>query len=147
MGGVSYLAAAVLCVSVTAGCGSVAGDSPEPRARGTQLEITVWPKGQGKSDPLTTTLSCNPAGGDVADPDAACTAIAAKGASLFEPTPAGLSCTELYGGPQEARVIGSVSGQAVDARFSRKDGCEIARWDAVASFVPVPEWDARAQQE
>ncbi len=145
MGGCSYLVAAVVCVSVT-GCGSVAGDSQEPQARGTQLEITVWPKGEGKSNPLTTALSCDPLGGDVADPDAACTAIAAKGASLFEPTPAGMSCAELYGGPQQARVTGSVSGQKVDARFSRSDGCEIARWDAVASFVPVPEWAALAQE-
>jgi len=140
MAGATHLAAAVLCLSV-AGCGSVAEDAPEPQARGTQLEITVWPKGEGKSNPLTTTLSCDPTSGDVTDPDAACAVVAAKGASLFEPTPAGRSCTELYGGPQEARVIGSVSGQDVDSRFGRKDGCEIARWDAVASFVPVPEWD------
>ena len=140
MVGASSLAAAFLCLWV-AGCGSVAEDTPGPQPPGTQLEITVWPKGEGNGNPLRTTLSCDPAGSDVSDPEAACAVIAAKGAAVFEPTPAGMACTELYGGPQEARVIGSVNGQDVDSRFSRKDGCEIARWDAIASFVPVPAWD------
>lgn len=144
MVGASYLAAAVLCLLV-AGCGSVAEDTPAP-PRGTQLEITVWPKGEGSGSPLRTTLSCDPASGDVADPEAGCAAIAAKGASLFEPTPAGRSCTELYGGPQEARVTGSVFGQGVNSRFSRTDGCEIARWDAITSLVPVPDWKPLEQQ-
>ncbi len=96
----------------------------------------MWPKGEGNGPPLTTTLTC----GDP-DPDAGCAVIAAKGASLFEPTPGDVACTELYGGPQEARVTGTVDGRAVDARFSRKDGCEIARWDAIASVVPVPDWN------
>ena len=136
MVGASYLTAAVfLCLSV-AGCGSAADDTPGSQSHETHLELTVWPNGEGNGPPLTTTLTC---GGT--EPAAGCAVIAAKGASLFEPTPGDVACTELYGGPQEARVTGTVDGRAVDARFSRKDGCEIARWDAIASVVPVPDWN------
>lgn len=136
MVGTSHLiAAVVLCLGV-AGCGSAADDTPGSQSPGTRLELTVWPKGEGNGPPRATTLTC-----DGPASDAGCAVIAAEGASLFEPTPGNMACTELYGGPQEARVTGSVDGRAVDARFSRKDGCEIARWDAIASFVPVPDWN------
>lgn len=145
MTGAPYLAAAALSLSV-AGCGGVAEDTPASKRGGVQLEITVWPEGEAKGNPDSTRLSCDPPEGDVPDPAAACALIAAKGAALFEPTPAGTPCTELYGGPQQARLTGSVLGQNVDSRFSRDNGCEIARWDAIALFVPVPEWDPLEQQ-
>ena len=96
--------------------------------------------------PGVASLSCDPASGDVPDPAAACAVLVAKGTSLFAPTPADTACAELYGGPQEARVTGSVFGQIVDSRFSRKDGCEIARWDAIELLAPVPEWEPLEQQ-
>ena len=141
--GASHLATAVLCL-VVAGCGSAAEETPGSQLSGAQLELTVWPEGEAKGNPQRTRLSCNPASGDVPDPAAACALIAVKGAALFEPTPADTACAELYGGPQEARITGSAFGQDVDSRFSRNDGCEIVRWDAIESFVPIPEWDPSA---
>ena len=135
VGASSLTAAVVLCLGV-AGCGAAADDSPGPQSRGTHLELTVWPNGEGHGPPLTTTVTC-----DGPQPAAGCAVIAAKGASLFEPTPGDMACAELYGGPQEAHVTGTSDGRPVDARFSRKDGCEIARWDAIASVVPVPDWN------
>jgi len=44
-------------------------------------------------------------------------------------------CTQIYGGPQTATVRGSWGGQAVDASFSRENGCEIARWDAATAVL------------
>jgi hypothetical protein len=43
--------------------------------------------------------------------------------------PADVACTEIYGGPATARVRGTLQGKPVDARFSRTNGCEIARWE------------------
>ena len=136
--GASHLATAVLLL-VVAGCGSAVEETPGSQPGGTQLEITVWPKGEAQGNPHTTRLSCDPASGDVPDPAAACALIAAKGAALFAPTPADTACTELYGGPEEARITGSAFGQNLDSRFSRNNGCEIARWDAIKSFVPFDE--------
>jgi hypothetical protein len=44
-------------------------------------------------------------------------------------------CTELYGGPQVALVVGSVQGRRVWARLQRRNGCEIARWSRVSPWL------------
>jgi hypothetical protein len=36
-----------------------------------------------------------------------------------------------------AVVEGLYRGETVDARFTRRDGCEIARWDKHAFLFPV----------
>ncbi|MGH2746255.1 MAG: hypothetical protein ACRDN8_27935 [Thermoleophilaceae bacterium] len=45
------------------------------------------------------------------------------------PVPRSTPCTSIYGGPALARVRGTIEGERVDERFSREDGCQIARWD------------------
>jgi hypothetical protein len=45
-------------------------------------------------------------------------------------------CTQIYGGPQEALVTGTFGGRRVWARFSRRNGCEIARWNRIAFLFP-----------
>jgi hypothetical protein len=44
-------------------------------------------------------------------------------------------CTLQYGGPQEATVTGTVDGSPVDTSFSRRDGCEIGRWNEVQNIL------------
>ena len=34
-------------------------------------------------------------------------------------------CTQIYGGPETARVTGTIDGEKVDRRFTRTNGCEI----------------------
>jgi hypothetical protein len=55
----------------------------------------------------------------------------------LEPLPADSICTQIYGGPQKARVRGRLDGRPVDARFSRVNGCEIHRWDQLRFLFPV----------
>lgn len=45
---------------------------------------------------------------------------------------ADMMCTQQYGGPQVAVVTGLFHGRTVHSRFSLTDGCEIARWRAMA---------------
>ena len=54
----------------------------------------------------------------------------------FAPTPLNIVCTQVYGGPQEALVTGRFRGNPVSARFSRKDGCAIVRWNRVRFLFP-----------
>lgn len=70
------------------------------------------------------------------DPDAALEAVERFGQDIFfpEPGPPKL-CTQQYGGPQVALVTGTFHGQPVDATFQRTDGCEIARWKALAPLL------------
>jgi hypothetical protein len=53
----------------------------------------------------------------------------------FAPVDARTACTELYGGPETARVTGVLDGRRVAADFSRNNGCEIARWERVAKLL------------
>ncbi len=101
----------------------------------TSLNITVWPNGEGQSGKRTYTLKCAPVGGTLPHRAAACTKLAGM-TRPFAPTPKGMACTEIYGGPQEALVTGQLRGYSVHARFGRKDGCEIARWNRVRFLFP-----------
>lgn len=98
------------------------------------LTITV---GDGSGATSTSTLSCLPAAGDHPDPDAACAALADAWPEAFEPPDPDLACTEIYGGPETARITGTVDGRQVDASFARTDGCQIHRWDAVSALFAV----------
>ena len=88
------------------------------------LRVTVWP--QGRAGPArVSVLHCPSAG-------AACRKLGAVPGNPFAPTPAGIACTQIYGGPEEALVVGRFRGRPVWARFHRRDGCGIARWNRVA---------------
>lgn len=111
-------------------CGS--GDAG--RRAETELEITVWPEGRGSDASTTVELTCDPPGGTHPAPAAACAALAANEDAL-EPVPPERVCTQIFGGPQEARVVGRYRGREVTASFSRTNGCEIGRWDALAPLL------------
>ena len=72
----------------------------------------------------------DPAGGTLPRPAAACRRLRAL-ARPFAPVPKDAACTQIYGGPQVARVTGTFEQQRVWVRFKRTDGCEIARWNRV----------------
>ncbi|MBD0709322.1 MULTISPECIES: SSI family serine proteinase inhibitor [unclassified Streptomyces] len=55
----------------------------------------------------------------------------------FAPVPAGRICAQVYGGPALAHVTGTWLGHPVDARFSRVNGCEIARWENMEPVLPL----------
>lgn len=110
-------------------------DTPAPGEPATPVaaDLTVVVDATGEGATTTYTLTCEPIGGDHPDAEAACAAIAAAGGvAAFEPTPMGFACTEQWGGPQTATVTGTVAGETVTAEFSRANGCEISRWDALA---------------
>ncbi len=57
---------------------------------------------------------------------------------LFAPLRKDMVCTEIYGGPQRARVVGTVDGKRVWATFTRRDGCEIDRWQRISPWLVPP---------
>ena len=120
---------------VLAGCGSATGggDAAEPPQKPRyDLKITLWPK--GKDGPSrTATLTCDPNGGTHPDPAAACAALDAHPEALH-PVPGDVACTEIYGGDQVALI----EGDGMRVILNRTNGCEIARWDALAPVVEIP---------
>jgi hypothetical protein len=140
IGRVIGLVVGVALASGPAGCGSDDGEavvtattttsSDAPR---TSLTITV-DRGDGEP-PVESALACDPPGGTHPDPEAACAALAELDPEAFMPLAADQMCTQIYGGPETATVRGTWRGARVDASFSRQNGCEIARWDAVAGLL------------
>ncbi len=104
----------------------------------TSLRVTYWEDGEVTSKSVTWTLRCDPASGSLARPARACTRLAAGGVKLFAPLRKDMVCTELYGGPQRARVVGTVDGKRVWATFTRRDGCEIDRWQRISPWLVPP---------
>ncbi|MET9292228.1 SSI family serine proteinase inhibitor [Streptomyces sp. NPDC003077] len=87
-------------------------------------------------------LSCHPTGGGHPTAQAACDRLdqlTTWGRDLFAPVPPDAQCSSQYGGPATAHVTGKWAGRQVDAYFSRRNGCEIARWDRFVPFIPAIE--------
>ena len=74
----------------------------------TDLKIRVE-DGSGTSQ--TWTLTCDPPAGDHPDPAAACAALAAHGAAALPAVRKDMACTDQYGGPEKATVVGTYQGQ------------------------------------
>jgi hypothetical protein len=107
----------------------------DPRTTGAATELTITvDDGAGKQS--TVQLTCDPAGGDHADPQGACDVLEREGDKALPPVPKDQMCTAIFGGAQTARITGTWRGKAVEAELSRKNGCEIARWDALRGLLP-----------
>ena len=126
----------LLLVLALAGCG---GESvtDQVRSDGAATELVVEVVAREGAAAQRWTLTCDPAGGDHPDPEAACRDLAAADAP-FAPLPTDLICTEQYGGPQTARITGTHRGEPVDVSLSRIDGCRISQWDALGAVLPGP---------
>jgi hypothetical protein len=101
-------------------------------AAATSLSIAISPTGAAPW--RHATLTCSPAGGTLSHPVAACTRLSQMKAP-FAPVPDDAVCTDIYGGPDVARVIGRFRGRDIWAVFRRRNGCEIARWNAVSFLL------------
>lgn len=117
---------------------AVAGAGAAGSTSHTALVVTYWADGSKTADKDVWTLRCNPPGGTLARPGVACRRLSAGGWKLVVPVPAGAICTQIYGGPQVARVVGYLKGKRVWARFTRENGCQIARWNKLSPWLLPP---------
>ena len=121
-----------LALLALAGCGAESGEgdgsAPGNDAPRTQLTIRVDRDGDGPEPAEQVQISCP-------GEDRACDAAEALRPADFEPPADDIACTEQFGGPQTATVSGTLARRQVDGRFSRQDGCAIARWDKVAPLL------------
>jgi hypothetical protein len=127
--------ALTLClVATVVGCG-VGAAAPAEEPAVTDLRITVWPEGRDNGAGSTYTLKCAPARGSLARAGAACTELL-RMTRPFRPVPKDMACTDLYGGPQQALVSGTLKGLRVWASFSATTGCQIARAKRIGFLLP-----------
>jgi hypothetical protein len=131
MRAVAFLSLALLALAAAAAAQAGASSS-------TALRITYWQDSAKPAARVTWTLRCAPARGTHPRPARACARLAADGAKLFAPLPKNIVCTEIYGGPQKARVVGAVHGKRVWATFTRTNGCHINRWQRLSPWLLPP---------
>jgi Subtilisin inhibitor-like len=104
---------------------------------GISLRVTYWKGGGDAARASSWTLRC-PQGGTLPRPAAACKRLARGGPKLFAPLPKDIVCTEIYGGPQKARIVGTVAGKRIWAKFTRRNGCHIQRWNRLSPWLLPP---------
>ncbi|RSS56121.1 SSI family serine proteinase inhibitor [Streptomyces sp. WAC06614] len=84
-------------------------------------------------------LECDPPGGTHPKKERACERLDRldrAGKDPFAPVPKDRICSYVDGGPATAHVTGNWRGRQVDARFQRRNGCEIKRWNDLEPLLP-----------
>ena len=129
----AVLTLTVACAVLVACSSAAAGPADEA-----SLRISFWEDGRGATPDVVWTLRCDPAAGSLARPARACDRLDEAGAKVFAPLPKNIVCTEIYGGPQRARVVGTVAGKSIWVTFNRTNGCNIDRWQRVSPWLLPP---------
>jgi hypothetical protein len=125
-----FVLACLVALALLAGCGE--DDDEQPAAAElADLVVVVDPDGDRGGKPVRRArVQCD----EPAD-SAACRAASRLSQGDFAPVPDNAACTLQYGGPDTARVTGTLRGERVDARFQLDNGCEIHRWHGVADLL------------
>jgi hypothetical protein len=92
--------------------------------------LVISYKQSPQSEIQKLSLKCNPVSGTMPKAKTACSRLL-KIANPFATANPDQMCTQIYGGDEVATVKGSWKGKKVSATYSKRDGCEIARWAAL----------------
>jgi hypothetical protein len=137
----SGCAAIGACALLTAGCGSAAaptsgaapahstpgGTSSPGTTSAAKISLSVSFSGSVGIAPAHYTLRCEPDGGTVSDPAAACAKLMKRGASLFGPLPVHIACPMIMASAGRATVSGTYLGRPVH-ELVVDGGCQLSRW-------------------
>jgi hypothetical protein len=127
------LATTVACaalITVAAGCGESDDAGAEPAANDTNLRLQLDLDGPGGKYPRHAEIICQP-GMDTSP----CPQVAELTASDLAPVPPTQPCTEIYGGPVTLTITGTLHGEPVNATLSKRNGCEIERFNRAAPVI------------
>ena len=114
------------------GSGSPAASSSGPATTApattvlAKISLEVSFSGSPTTPAARYTLTCDPAGGTVSHPAAACARLM-RGTSLFRPLPAHVACPMIMANAGRATVTGSYLGRQVHETIV-DGGCDLSRW-------------------
>ena len=131
-------------VATLGGCGDddePAAPQTAPTPAGSGIELSIR-RDDGAGNTQTASLTCR-GGVQRADgfltrhatAEQLCAKARAIKALLTTPPDKQRACTQIYGGPETARITGTLDGQPVDRRFSRTNGCEIADFNDAGELL------------
>jgi hypothetical protein len=132
-GAIAYRTILVSLLLSACSSGSSAGPDTPP------IELHVEFHATAAADANVASVQCGPlesgTGFLAARVQAACILVAANKTLFTEPVDSKLACTQIYGGPETARVTGTLDGRRVDRSFHRADGCGISDWEKVKAVI------------
>lgn len=99
-----------------------------PPAGESRLEVTLAPRGAAGGRERMATASCE---GEAR----ACEQLEALQPADLYPVDPSTPCTEIYGGPDEVRIRGTLDGEPVNALLTRVNGCEIDRFERLVPLL------------
>lgn len=108
------------------GCGSMHSGTTAPATRSAKLEIVIRPGLIANAQLHRYRLTCQPAGGNLPDPAAACAALARR-PRLLDPLP---NCSKVIPDTGSKMVTGSFAGRHVVLTFACPRGG--VRWGKLA---------------
>ena len=120
-----------LAALLPAGCGSDEREQPAGApAPVTLVTVRVDPDGKGPEAPEESQIRCT-------EPreNRVCAAADDLRPADLAPVAGDVACTQIFGGPETAEITGTLNRRKISARFSRTNGCEIARWEKVAPLL------------
>lgn len=119
--------------ALAAGCGDddAPGDAGQPPGDATDLTVTLDADGPGGRPPDVAEVRCPEDGAQTA----ACEAVDALPDDAPAPVPPEAVCTQIYGGPDVARIEGTLRGEQVDTELTRSNGCEIDRFNRILPLL------------
>ena len=136
-----------MVVLACAACGARVGTSAKPRSAASSVaNVTIEREAGGTSSvlvPSTATLTCSAskaATGYLADHEVGACALVRSGAleRLVRAQHTQRICNQVYGGPQYARIRGTVDARSVDITVTRSDGCGVGDWQQLAALLGDP---------
>jgi Subtilisin inhibitor-like len=98
-----------------------------PSQAGAKISVIVEVTSRPGAKVERWTLQCEPTGGTLPDPAAACHELLTA-TRPFAPMPRGIMCPMVVTGEQTATIRGSWLGVPVDATFSQLSDCGAMRW-------------------
>jgi hypothetical protein len=99
-----------------------------PAGANQKYQLKIVYQASEKSKEITWSLTCRPSGGNHPQPKTACSEIRDAVKPFARPKSDEI-CTQIFGGPQRARVTGTWAGKKVNRLFTQANGCEIERWE------------------
>ena len=99
----------------------------------TSLRVIADEDGSGPAEEETLRITCRSS----ADRRRACRTLRRLPREVFVPPQQPEVCTQQWGGPQTARIVGRLRGRQVDLRFDLSDGCAISRWELAAPLIEL----------
>ena len=111
---------------LVAGCGDEEDDNSAVSETATEIHLALDPDGPGGTEPQTAIVRCEETDGSE------CGRLKATDFAPIDPqTP----CTEIYGGPDEVALEGTIAGEPVSTTLTRANGCEIDRFDRITPLL------------